>query len=525
MVTRRPRALSRLPEAAGGQALAQRGGDAAGDEHVPGLADDCAKGLSRGVHAGRPAASARDPREFTVTRRGVPLSAAPCVGLGRPARATRRRDRRLGPRLSRTARVRPARLLGQREDRPRPARPAGPRRPPWTRPRPARGPPAPRPTSPSGPAAAAAVPATTAPRPGAVQRRHQGGERRAAAPAGSSPRDRDRRSPPRRGRPRSPGRCPPAASAGWRSRPAPRWSPPRPGRRSSPPSSAYDSRAPDSTPASSLSGSWKPAGCRPPVTNAFSVRRPARVGVVVGELHPAGHRRAGLLQHLLDARRRCASAACAVATRTTFASAQRAGDHLGRQGRGDRRRRPCGSALQRPQVRLQVALVRGQLAHLAAQVVQDGAAELGGAEQDTERRARGRRRPGRRCGSGSRSREQAPHPGVRVVPPAGDHRHPGPAVGGQRQHGADRGQRGEHQQQQRRTRRCGCGRAGWRAFASTSLPPSRSRVRKVEAMPARPRSRNSSSVAWRADGDDQRRRRACRRAAARCPRWCRRPGR
>ena len=36
------------------------------------------------------------------------------------------------------------------------------------------------------------------------------------------------------------------------------------------PSSAYDSRAPDSTPASSDSGSWKPAGWLPPVTYDFA---------------------------------------------------------------------------------------------------------------------------------------------------------------------------------------------------------------------------------------------------------------
>ncbi len=70
----------------------------------------------------------------------------------------------------------------------------------------------------------------------------------------------------------------------------------------------------------------------------------------------------------------------------------------------------------------------------------------------------------------------------------------------------DRHQRRADQQQHRAERDPGCGTASATALPSTSMLPTFSRVRNVEALLLdRPRSRNSASVAWKPDRDDQRR--------------------
>ena len=101
----------------------------------------------------------------------------------------------------------------------------------------------------------------------------------------------------------------------------------------------------------------------------LGVLGPARVGVVVGQLHPAGDRGAGLLQrpgHAVGGRGRGLRGR----DTTTSGPAQRAGD----QPRRRAARSPCrpnGSGPLGPELRLQRPVVLGQAPDLALQVVAD----------------------------------------------------------------------------------------------------------------------------------------------------------
>ena len=214
---------------------------------------------------------ARDPREPTVTRTGRTVRPPRRRTGPDPDRAPSGQDRQdeiggKGPSTPDPVPYCPVpagRLLRQREHGGDLARPAGRRRPPWTPPRPARGPRGPR-------------------RPGRT---------RSPRPAYRPPRRPCRRCPETetsavRLRSRTAGSVPetrpeltttarsPAATAALSTRSIRRLANPAStslvvaagGSPFLSPSSAYDSRAPESTPASSVSGSWKPAGWLPPVT-------------------------------------------------------------------------------------------------------------------------------------------------------------------------------------------------------------------------------------------------------------------